>query len=1292
MPAVRANDTTAPFPPYNVWVDVSQTRIQVTWDSYPEGDDDSPLDVNGVELDLVPTDEEIAYFQVQLATDSGFTDIIRTDRKVLGHHKTFRVRKPRQNIFYARVRSVDELGNKSAWSNEYNNNAEVAMPIYMTMKFVPQWHSDYLKARLTVQNVSFYDEDISRYQFQLNEVGRAVLDANISSGDTTLSIVAPFDPAEVPMNPGTDKPSFTIWVEDEQMTVTSISGNNNLIWHLKRGENGTTAAAHTAGNWIWFFGEDADSQTVQEEPNSTETVAVFRGCQIDNRYQARVRSVDSQNRKSAWTEWTPRIKAVDGAQTALVPLPGNPVPPGSLPPAREAGAGVPPPEGWSAPTGGATQPVTVYHTSSGGYYSNQYDTLPPNTATGLPPSEAFDDGPYSQYTAQDPDTTGDPPTPSPGPTGPTGPTGTTGPTGPTGVSGMPSDGTPPSASPTPIVLGGVSYLYVSFDAVPNDDVTSYDIHVSTESGFEPFYGVRGVYDEQNSFNPTSYTATGWAGPEFDDGPYSQYTGRIATGTLVGTIDGTMFYIRELPDGSPLEYGVTYYVKIVAHDLDGTATPSSEAPGTLVQINHEDIAVDSIYANNINAGAITSETLAAVLVLSSKIVAGTEGAARVELGNLNQTDKGIQGFGTDGTTTFRIDAVTGDVYVSGQIVATSASGNALIVEGNAELQGAANSLAESSITTLESSLQAPSNAPVLASGWDYVTLANSTNRGYYRYGGCYTATGGSGGATPSYAFVNKNPDTAVSELIEVTAADPATVARATTIFSGTSEPFGVTKLGSHYFILYKNSSGATKIRKVLASDLTTIVADVNINADMGGGSFRQAIGDDGTDIYVVDRGAGGSYRFHQYNSTLTLHLNLTSTNYNPGAGNDDAPTDLVYRDDGSGNRWWLSTWNAASTAPHATNNVHSFNTSFSHQYTSDTNHECFPAAENVSTGGLVHDGTNFWTISYNWYLKKHTNWKWTSVSDKYWVAYSWYDSSPSTETQYGPRASITHKKRSRLFITTANLPGAPVESAKIYMIPQSTDPGATAAKYQSTVTPTAAYLDDYNSGGATGPAANGFAALGTPATLKTNSAGFRLEGDGTLVSSIYANEGALPTGELGQLGYVGSGASGVGLYAHNGTTWTHGRPFIGARLHSTGASHTSSASFQAVGFTTESYDTGPSAASRTGIADTTADDFKVPVGLAGVWTIRGHIEFVGDAGGTRRELSIVQNGPTTLSNQVVLNPAGNAISIFVEWTGVLAEGNTVWLEAFQNSGGNLAYTTGSAFHWFEAEFKGRLAAL
>lgn len=190
-----------------------------------------------------------------------------------------------------------------------------------------------------------------------------------------------------------------------------------------------------------------------------------------------------------------------------------------------------------------------------------------------------------------------------------------------------TDGNPPASSPTPVVSGGIGTIFVTWTAIGNADPVTYEVHVSTTTGFTP--------------GPTTKAAT--------------------TG-------GTLIALHALPDATPLDYATTYYVKLVAVDADGSAAAGAQGSGSPVQVNTPDIAVGAIIADRIAANAVTAEKLEAVIALVSTLIAGTPDAARTEVG-VNQddvSDIGIRAYDSLGVPTLRVDGQDGSVYLRGRL--------------------------------------------------------------------------------------------------------------------------------------------------------------------------------------------------------------------------------------------------------------------------------------------------------------------------------------------------------------------------------------------------------------------------------------------------------------------------------------------------------------------------------------------------------------------------------------------------------------------------------------------------
>jgi hypothetical protein len=116
-----------------------------------------------------------------------------------------------------------------------------------------------------------------------------------------------------------------------------------------------------------------------------------------------------------------------------------------------------------------------------------------------------------------------------------------------------ADGFPPASSPAAVVTGGPKFIGVAWDAVTNADPVTYEVHIDTVSGFTP-------------------TAL----------------------TLVALVwEGNGYVITALPDGSPLAFDTTYYIRVVATDIDGAAAPGAEDSGQLVRLPSDAVDPDGV---------------------------------------------------------------------------------------------------------------------------------------------------------------------------------------------------------------------------------------------------------------------------------------------------------------------------------------------------------------------------------------------------------------------------------------------------------------------------------------------------------------------------------------------------------------------------------------------------------------------------------------------------------------------------------------------------------------------------
>ena len=380
-----------------------------------------------------------------------------------------------------------------------------------------------------------------------------------------------------------------------------------------------------------------------------------------------------------------------------------------------------------------------------------------------------------------------------------------------------SDGNAPASSPTPVVKGGINYLAVAWAAITNADPVTYEVHVSTSSGFTP-----------------------------------------GAGTKAGEIAGTGFFVRSQPNGDALEYNTTYFVKLIAKDNDGAATASTQASGSLVQADSPDIAVDSIVASHILAGEVTADKLAAVIVLAS-VFKTAESGQRVEI-----TPGGIRLY--DPTGTVLIDFPTaGNPSVQAVLTALG-----LTVTGDATFRQMLHMEAGSSIH-LMSGISDPTTAPVLSPTWEQKALGTF---GQDRKGLFYDANGF--GSQPTFLVGEDNPGiTETAFAIEEYKASDGSLLRSNNHFfsQGWGSLYGVARLGSFIFVLCVKNSNIT-LSKFNQSNFT-FVSDTTISLIDAAGT--PCLGSDGTNLLVgVIDSSGSVLVVRKYSTTPALVSTLAGT--------------------------------------------------------------------------------------------------------------------------------------------------------------------------------------------------------------------------------------------------------------------------------------------------------------------------------------------------------------------------------------------------------------------------------
>ena len=158
----QPGDTTPIPAPTGVTLDVDQHKFHVTWD-VPEESAGGPGGTN----DHIPS-YDVDYSQVEIATDAGFTSVIRHDYKVKGENKTFRAVRPGASPYYARVRCVSSTEGTSEWAPTSATKNTPSTPAAPSVSFDTKGtrHARY-RALVTVATVSPTDHEINKYVVQL---------------------------------------------------------------------------------------------------------------------------------------------------------------------------------------------------------------------------------------------------------------------------------------------------------------------------------------------------------------------------------------------------------------------------------------------------------------------------------------------------------------------------------------------------------------------------------------------------------------------------------------------------------------------------------------------------------------------------------------------------------------------------------------------------------------------------------------------------------------------------------------------------------------------------------------------------------------------------------------------------------------------------------------------------------------------------------------------------------------------------------------------------------------------
>lgn len=551
-----------------------------------------------------------------------------------------------------------------------------------------------------------------------------------------------------------------------------------------------------------------------------------------------------------------------------------------------------------------------------------------------------------------------------------------------------SDGLVPPVVDAPVLVGLPRMLLAKWPGVVNPDPVTYEVHLSTVSGFTP-------------------------------------TGA----TMIAETAATMITVASLPDGAALAYDTPYYVRVVAKDQDGAAAPGEETEGMLDPAGTADIAV----------GAITAALLESVLVLSSTIKTADSGR-RVELSNtgltlFDQAENALVSLPTDDNL---------PAFIKG-----AAELAQLTVLGNMAIRGSTNELSKGSVLTLAGKVTSPRTAPTVSIGWPSTQTWLNDQFTYERVGLTFNGDGLYGTANRYFGGQLQLFDEAGAFYGSVTIPDPAgwsnfdpsggvTFVGGYWYFLGT----GLRSTDNKVYWQFRRCTLTAGLLTLNGHSGTTLGLYLTPNDE----AQWPALGNDGTNLLTAAYTSGNELRVKTYNASdwsLISNRNLGASPSGTrrrvayvGRGNFDFGTSRVL----VAHRTWATAaeryvW-AYDSATDARVPSHDF---------------VKAGGEHVGMVWNPVGETTFRGLHTNGLLRFYSANHWSTESSQWWASFTWYDGDLTGgphETGESPRATWTMPKRATVTWSVPPIPdlGGPddPDRARFYVGRGSTTPAMTLA--------------------------------------------------------------------------------------------------------------------------------------------------------------------------------------------------------------------------------------------------------
>lgn len=791
-----------------------------------------------------------------------------------------------------------------------------------------------------------------------------------------------------------------------------------------------------------------------------------------------------------------------------------------------------------------------------------------------------------------------------------------------------SDGDAPTSSPTPECLSGIEAIYVRWIPITNGDPVTYEIHISATSGF----------------TPDSTTKAG------------ETVGSIFT---IKALPGDPPPDPDTPDPRQFDYDSVYYVKIVAKDADGSAAPSAEATGNVIQIPAGSLGVDTVTAREVVSGSFTGEEFAGEVAVFSQFKTAVTGQ-RLEWGIA-----GIQQFRSDNTRRFYVPPTDEeDIFIDAQVRARG-----LQVTGGASFEGTQNSIEKEGALRLASGVSSSSiNTPQASVYYDTIRfnmpsgLAPAGTLGNFVLNPTevnsiawtpaskikvYQYRANQGTRIWQFNPVNGNYESHIDfpdYEIMGEAWDPSNPADGYMLFRWMPDANGG-KNGLQYYVAHANV-----FNKYSRAESTRF----------------PTIGWVGSNFFVAEVivGTPGKVQVRQYSPTLganqgnlpaPLSTFQTSTALSYLAIRPQALFGNFAGGVG-GNRFVVSENGGAA-------NIYSFDSSGN--WLLDDQFEA-PTTKR----GILYDGSNFWTYGNDGNLYKHSTFMWNqATSSKLWTQLTLRDNVGTThETTPGPTGSLTMKRRANIKVTFPPLPfagtGNPEDPDRwVFYAGRGASQPANSAMWKQSEAVSGVTSTVYSSlvtSGTNPPTSNNFPGA-TPGEIRNDSLSLRIKGDGSgQFSSLVAPTvkiGAdlatgLPAATEGPRGFwymntvqnIPSGTSNILV-----TSWT-----------AEDANNSSEITLSAGVFTV----------SRTGW-------YRVGFQLS--------YNVVGAAGTKRYGQVFNQAGTVVLANLFPVGSTSSITTVAGSKSIYLNAGNTLRLFALQDTGSSVPLVAGSGWTFMQIEY-------